>query len=156
MVLVNQTSASAAEIVSGAVQDWSRGLILGQRTYGKETVQNVIPIRRDRAVLKLTTAYYYLPSGRTLHGSDGKDAGIMPDVEVRMTPKQIKRWLEVRQKTDLLQDVAPQQLHSDLVRQYDADLQLETAVLLLELEQLREAPRPYTAPATAALQTVRP
>lgn len=156
VLLVNQISASAAEIVSGAVQDWDRGLIVGQRTYGKETVQNVIPIRRDRAVLKLTTAYYYLPSGRTLHGSDGRDSGVAPDVEVRMTPKQIKRWLEVRQKTDLLHDVDPEQLRSDLARQYEADLQLATAVLLLKLEQLRERPEPYLAPATAALETVQP
>ncbi len=157
VMLVNQVSASAAEIVSGAVQDWDRGLIVGQRTYGKETVQNVIPIRRDRAVLKLTTAYYYLPSGRLLHGHNGREEwGIAPDVEVRMTPKQIKRWLEVRQKTDLLQDVDPDQLRSDLARQYEADLQLATAVLLLKLKQLREPPQPYAAPATAALQAVQP
>ncbi|MCJ7545003.1 MAG: S41 family peptidase [Phycisphaerae bacterium] len=155
VLLVNQISASAAEIVSGAVQDWDRGLIVGQRTYGKETVQNVIPIRRDRAVLKLTTAYYYLPSGRTLHGGDGKDSGVAPDVEIRMTPKQTKRWLEVRQKTDLLQDVDPTQLRSDLARQYEADLQLATAVLLLKLEQLRERPEPVAAPATAVLETVQ-
>jgi carboxyl-terminal processing protease len=157
VVLVNEVSASAAEIVCGAVQDWDRGLIVGQRTYGKETVQNVIPIRRDRALLKLTTAYYYLPSGRLLHGHNTqKDSGIIPDVQVHMTPKQVKRWLEVRQKTDLLQDVDPAQLRSDLARQYEADLQLETGVLLLKLAQLREGLEPYTAPATAALQAVSP
>jgi carboxyl-terminal processing protease len=157
VVLVNEVSASAAEIVCGAVQDWDRGLVVGQRTYGKETVQNVIPIRRDRALLKLTTAYYYLPSGRLLHGHNTqKDSGIIPDVPVHMTPKQVKRWLEVRQKTDLLQEVDPAQLHSDLARQYDADLPLETAVLLLKLAQLRDGLEPYRAPATAALQAVSP
>ena len=153
VVLVNGVSASAAEIVSGAIKDWHRGLIVGQRSYGKETVQNVIPIRRDRAVLRLTTAYYYMPSGRLLHGTGGEDSGIAPDVRVLMTPKQTERWLKVRQKTDLLQEVDPTQLRGDLARQYGADLQLATAVLLLRLQQMREHPAVYTQP-VAAMETV--
>jgi carboxyl-terminal processing protease len=155
VVLVNWISASAAEILSGAVKDWNRGLIVGQRTYGKGNVQNVIQIRRDRAKLKLTTAFYYLPSGRCLHRQNGaKDWGVDPDIEVKLTPKQIKRWLDIRQKTDLLQDVGQEELSGDLARQYDADAQLRTAVLMLKLRQLQDAAPAGVAPvtATAAIQ----
>jgi len=157
VVLINPVSASAAEIVSGALKDWHRGVILGQRSYGKGSVQNVIPIRRGRAALKLTTAYYYLPSGRLLHRRPGqKDWGVDPDIEVRMTPKQTRQWLELRQRTDLLQDVDPNELHSDLARQYDADNQLAAAVLLLKLKQLQEPPEPIAPPASVAAATAAP
>jgi carboxyl-terminal processing protease len=138
IVLVNQYSASAAEIVSGAMQDWQRGFIIGQRTYGKGSVQNVIPIRRGKARLKLTTAYYYLPLGRLLHRRPESDAwGVDPDIEVVMTPKQSKRWLEIRRRTDLLTEVDPEQLADDLAAQYQADIQLSTAVLMLKLLQIQ-------------------
>ena len=141
VVLVNRLSASASEIVSGAIKDWRRGIIVGERTFGKGSVQNVIPISEGRfAVLKLTTAYYYLPSGRLLHREDeSKVWGVDPDVEILQTPKQMKRWLDIRRKTDLIQDADPDQLTSDLVEQFDADLQLNTAVLLLKLMRLHES-----------------
>jgi carboxyl-terminal processing protease len=139
VVLVNQYSASAAEILSGAIKDWRRGLIVGQRTYGKGSVQNVIPIRQGRARLKLTTQYYYLPSGRLLHRRNGdKVWGVDPDVPVFMTPKQTKQWLELRRKTDLLQDVAPSLLKADLAEQFSSDIQLETAALMLKLMKLQK------------------
>jgi len=91
VVLVNDLSASASEIVSGALQDCQRATILGQRTYGKGSVQNVLQIPRHTAYLKLTTAYYYLPSGRLLHRKEGeKTWGVDPQVDVRMTPKQTR------------------------------------------------------------------
>jgi carboxyl-terminal processing protease len=150
VVLINQVSASAAEILSGAIKDWNRGLIVGQRSYGKGSVQNVILIRRFRAVLKLTTAFYYLPSGRCLHRQNGaKDWGVDPDVEVKLTPKQVKRWLDIRQKTDLLQDINEADLNAELARQYGADAQLRTAVLLLRLRQLQDARPADSAPTVA-------
>ena len=139
LVLVNQYSASAAEILSGAIKDWRRGLIIGQRTYGKGSVQNVIPVRQGLARLKLTTQYYYLPSGRLLHRRNGdKTWGVDPDVDVFMTPKQTKQWLEIRRKTDLLQNVQPDLLKTDLAEQLEADVQLNTAVLLAKLMKLQE------------------
>lgn len=66
VVLVNQYSASASEIVSGAIQDWDRGLVVGKSTFGKGSVQSVIPLGGETG-LKLTTAKYYTPSGRCIH-----------------------------------------------------------------------------------------
>ena len=74
VVLINSGSASAAEIVAGALQDHARAKLLGSRSYGKGSVQSVMPLSGDRA-LKLTTAYYYTPNGRTIHKT-----GIEPDV----------------------------------------------------------------------------
>ncbi len=68
VVLVNGGSASAAEIVSGAIQDWDRGIVLGTQTYGKGSVQTIFPIGEDGThILKLTTAFYYTPSGRCIN-----------------------------------------------------------------------------------------
>lgn len=67
VVLVNQGSASASEIVAGAIQDWDRGLIIGKTSFGKGSVQTIFPLDRDGHALKLTTAFYYLPFGRCIN-----------------------------------------------------------------------------------------
>lgn len=76
VVLVNGGSASASEIVSGALQDLKRGLVLGEKTFGKGSVQSIIQINKNEA-LRLTIARYYLPSGRTIQA-----VGLEPDIEV--------------------------------------------------------------------------
>jgi len=76
VVLVNGGSASASEIVSGSLQDHKRAVIVGEKTFGKGSVQVVMPISNDEA-LRLTIARYYLPSGRTIQA-----VGVTPDVEV--------------------------------------------------------------------------
>ena len=142
VVLIDQHSASAAEILSGALKDWNRSLIVGKRTYGKGSVQNVIPVKNNNAFLKLTTAYYYLPSGRLLHRKeDAQSWGVDPDVEIYLTPRQMRKWLEIRRKTDLLQEFDPELLAADLDRQYNADIQLNTAVILLKLKKLQKQVR---------------
>jgi len=77
VVLVNGGSASAAEIVAGAIQDHHRGIILGTQTFGKGSVQTIFPLK-DGAGLRLTTARYYTPSGRSIQAK-----GIMPDITVK-------------------------------------------------------------------------
>ena len=149
IVLVNEYSASAAEIVSGALKDWRRGIIVGERTFGKGSVQNVIPIPYKDAFLKLTTAYYYLPFGRLLHRRNGDEVwGVDPDVKVTLTPRQTKRWLDIRRKTDLIQDIDPDELTAELAEQFDADIQLRTAVMMLRLLQLQEV-SPAAEPSAA-------
>lgn len=80
VVLVNNGSASASEIVAGALQDHNRALVLGTSTFGKGLVQTVMPLSRGRAI-KLTTSRYYTPSGDSIH-----DVGITPDVVVEGSP----------------------------------------------------------------------
>ena len=143
VVLVDPNSASAAEILSGAMKDHARSVIVGQRSYGKGSVQNVIPVRvsdDDReAYLKLTTAYYYLPSSRKLHRVPGsKDWGVAPDIAVHLTPRQMRRYALLQRKAELIRESSPALRQADLRTQYEADLPLATAALLLELKQLQK------------------
>lgn len=80
VVLVNSGSASASEIVAGALQDHNRATIVGTATFGKGLVQTVIPLSKGRAI-KLTTSRYYTPSGDSIH-----EVGIKPDVLIEETP----------------------------------------------------------------------
>ena len=77
IVLINGGSASASEIVAGALQDQKRATILGTRSFGKGSVQTIIPLGSDNGALQLTTARYYTPSGRSIQAK-----GIVPDIEV--------------------------------------------------------------------------
>jgi carboxyl-terminal processing protease len=83
IVLVNDRSASAAEIVSGALQDNRRSLVVGQRTFGKGSVQRVIQLGQDDGTLKMTVAHWYLPNGRLVsRKKDSKEWGVEPQIIV--------------------------------------------------------------------------
>jgi carboxyl-terminal processing protease len=114
VVLVDAGTASAAEIVAGALQDHHRAVVMGQRTFGKGSVQTVMPLTRDTA-LRLTVARYYTPSGRSV-----QEGGIAPDIEVpqltdpdykdrpRLREADLRRHLinEASLKTDVIEDDA--------------------------------------------------
>jgi carboxyl-terminal processing protease len=95
VVLINGGSASASEIVAGALQDRERALVVGMTSFGKGSVQSVIPLGADRGAIRLTTARYYTPAGRSIQA-----LGIEPDVMItqeRLTEEElakIQRWSE--------------------------------------------------------------
>lgn len=104
IVLVDGRSASASEIVSGAVRDNHRGLVIGERTFGKFSVQNLIPLgRTGEAKLKITTARYYLPSGVSLHRDpDSDEWGVKPDIPVRLVRKETSNVRKLWRESNLL------------------------------------------------------
>ena len=100
VVLVNGASASASEIFSGAMKDRGRGTIVGERTFGKGSVQTPYPLP-DGSHLKITTARYYTPSGVCVHREEGKkDYGVAPDFTVEMSQEEyaklMKKWSDER------------------------------------------------------------
>ncbi len=103
VVLVNEYSASAAEIVSGALKDHKRAKIVGVRTYGKGSVQSLLSLGKDLGEIKITTAYYYLPSGRNLHRRpNDKVWGVDPDIVVPLGIKEQMEIEESRRQADVL------------------------------------------------------
>ncbi len=94
-ILINQGSASGAEIVSGALQDLRRAVIVGTTTFGKGSVQSIMPTGSGTAI-RLTTAKYYTPSKRTIH-----EHGITPNIIVSLTPQEERQLHKWRRRTEL-------------------------------------------------------
>jgi carboxyl-terminal processing protease len=107
-VLVNHYSASASEILSACLQDHKRAVIIGERTWGKGSVQNVIELEGGKSALKLTTASYQRPSGKNIHKfPDAKDTdewGVLPDpgFDVKLSMNDTRRLIEYRHDRDIL------------------------------------------------------
>jgi carboxyl-terminal processing protease len=95
IVLVNEGSASASEIVAGALKDWNRAVILGAKTFGKGSVQSVIPLS-DGSGLRLTTAVYFTPKGTSIQAT-----GIVPDIVVKLESKEKGKAHPVIREEDL-------------------------------------------------------
>jgi carboxyl-terminal processing protease len=107
-VLVNGNSASASEIVSACLQDHKRATIVGTRSYGKGSVQNIVEMEDGQGVLKLTVATYWRPSGKNIHRFRNARAtdewGVSPDndAEVKLTDKETLDWLLARRERDMV------------------------------------------------------
>ena len=106
-VLINEFSASASEILSACLQDHDRAVIVGQRSYGKGSVQNIIELEDGKSVLKLTTAGYFRPSGRNIDkpSADGTDEwGVSPDegYDVVFNPEQHRLLRAARRDSDIV------------------------------------------------------
>jgi carboxyl-terminal processing protease len=136
IIIVNEGSASASEIVAGAIKDNKRGIIMGAKTYGKASVQTVIPLK-DGSALRLTTALYLTPNGTLIKGE-----GITPDVVVEKGPVEKKKKDEAEEIFDRLEDESVNKPVKEKPAEKPAvekDNQLESAVNLMKAIKIYRA-----------------
>tara|TARA_B110000008_G_scaffold81145_1_gene82855 strand:+ start:243 stop:1571 length:1329 start_codon:yes stop_codon:yes gene_type:complete len=124
VVLINGGSASASEIVAGALQDHRRAIIVGTKSFGKGSVQTIIPLSSDGAAMRLTTARYYTPSGRSI-----QSLGVSPDILVKQ---------RVRSNEDPEKDQNFQRFEADLENSLSNDSLTEDERNFLENERKQE------------------
>ena len=105
VVLINGGSASSSEIVAGSLQAFDRAIVVGERSFGKGSVQQLIHLSEHHAAIKLTTAYYRLPDGRFIHrmrtGSGSGTWGVIPDVEIVLDHDEVQAIQAARRALDL-------------------------------------------------------
>jgi carboxyl-terminal processing protease len=157
IVLVNEHSASASEIVAGSLMDNHRAVVVGERTYGKGSVQEVIPLDSKGGELKLTVAYYYLPSGRLVHRKkDATDWGVQPQIVVPMDDATQRKVMQERYDAEIFKRPLPKSTTqpttaasaAPTTQQSDVQLQraVDTMVALLVLQGDRSGDEHMTLP----------
>jgi carboxyl-terminal processing protease len=143
-VLVDQNSASAAEIFAACLQDHGRAIVVGQRSYGKGTVQQLLPLESGKSLLKLTWASFWRPSGANIHHAAGApdDAkwGVAPDAgyESKLSSEEYKTYLAYREKRDGFGNINEQgssdrDVAAKVARYVDKPLQLAVEYLRSKL-----------------------
>jgi carboxyl-terminal processing protease len=132
VVLVNRTTASASEIVAACLQDHKLAKVVGERTWGKGSVQNIVELDSGRSALKLTTAGYVRPSGKNIHRLEGakeeEDWGVRPDagLEVPLTADEREAYLLDRRKRDAIV-APPKEGETTAAQEFKFDKQLQAA-----------------------------
>jgi len=120
VILIDGASASASEIVAGAVQDRGRGLVVGMTSFGKGSVQSVIPLRGGRdGALRLTTQRYYTPSGRSIQGT-----GIDPDIYISAIPDDGKEN-KIRREADLPNTIPNENSDDEAIVEEEAEISID-------------------------------
>jgi carboxyl-terminal processing protease len=139
-VLINGGSASASEIVTGALQDHHRAIVVGTKSFGKGSVQTVIPIKGEGA-MRLTTARYYTPSGRSIQA-----LGIAPDIVVQQPEAapaneedQDKAAVQTRSEADLRGILSNDSMTEEEKKQYKEDQEKAEAAAKLRLDDYQMA-----------------
>jgi carboxyl-terminal processing protease len=140
-ILVNRYSASASEIVSACLQDHNRAVIIGERTWGKGSVQNVIELEDGKSLLKLTTASYQRPNGHNIHRfPDSKDTdewGVSPSpgYEIKLSDAEMAEFLADRRDRDIVAGKkSGKTADAKAAAKHGADRQLQKAIDYLTTE----------------------
>ncbi|PHS00783.1 MAG: peptidase S41 [Blastopirellula sp.] len=147
VVLVNQLSASASEIVAACLQDHKRAVVIGERSYGKGTVQSIYKFDKEKRAIKITTATYWRPSGRNIHrfpdATDEEDWGVSPDegYEVTVTDDELVQIIKARMQRDIDRSNIKDRSRVDNRVKSDEEIELEGVVdtqLQKAIEYLKE------------------
>ncbi len=163
-ILLNRYSASASEIVAAALQDHFRAVIIGERSYGKGSVQNVIPMENGATALKLTTASYWRPSGKNIHrfpdSKEKDDWGVKPNegYEVKLTDEERYNFHKWRQLRDIVRRNGEGKTKDDekLKDFHDRVLEKGVEYIQAELKKQTNAQAPRQAPAVPTRMSQRP